>query len=326
MRLIGVIKDPQQADKLAAWLLTNDIETKLEAGRDDKTEIWVRDEDLLEQAKSELKAFEENPDDPRYTAARGEAERLLKEKQKKARAAKKNMVKVRAGETSRRVGPMTRTVIFLCLIVAIFTRFGDPQQLEQGANRALQFVALDPPAAAEFADDYLAQKDSLNLRLASLKRGEVWRLITPIFIHYSFFHFLFNMLWFLQFGRMIENRYGTVWLAILVLVVAAVSNLAQGIAPVGMGGSPPVPSSGILITHFGGLSGVVYGLFGFILVKQFTDRSSGFFLPQLTIVILLAFLVFCMLPIASESFGMSIANWCHGVGFLAGVVMGQIKR
>ena len=164
----------------------------------------------------------------------------------------------------------------------------------------------------------------MDLRLASIQGGEIWRLVTPIFIHYGIFHFLFNMLWFLQFGRMIEGRYGTVWMAILVVATAILSNCAQGIAPERLGGSAPYFLSGILISSFGGLSGVVYGLFGFIVVKQFNDPRSGLFLPQLTIVLLLGWMIFCMLPVAESMIG-GVANWAHGIGFLAGVVMGYMK-
>ena len=37
--------------------------------------------------------------------------------------------------------------------------------------------------------------------LDELRRGEVWRLLTPCFVHMSFIHLLFNMMWIFDLGR-----------------------------------------------------------------------------------------------------------------------------
>ena len=133
-------------------------------------------------------------------------------------------------------GPVVKTIIGLCILVAILTNFGAPQSREQGANRALQFVAVDKPLSTELTEQYTNKSDNLNVRLASLKRGEFWRLVTPIFIHYGPMHIIFNVLMFLQFGRLIEGRYGSMWMAILILVCAVLSNFAQGVVPDAIGG------------------------------------------------------------------------------------------
>ena len=326
MRLIGVTEGQKKVGNFAAWLLTQEIETKVETTDDGKVEVWVKEEDYFKAALGQYEEFLKNPDDPKYAAAVTEANQILREKEKKRREIQKKQMKVprSSGGMGAPTGPMTKTVMILCLLVAILTNFGDKEQWDQGVFRALQFLAVDQPQSLAFEEAYLNDRDAIGLRLASLQRGEIWRLVTPMFIHYSIFHFLFNMLWFLQFGRMIEGRYGTVWMVILVVATATLSNFAQGVAPERLGGSAPNFPSGILISSFGGLSGVVYGLFGFIVVKQFSDPRSGFFLPQLTIVLLLGWMVFCMLPV-SESMGYHVANWAHAVGFLSGVVLAYLK-
>ena len=326
MRLIGVTEGQKKVGNFAAWLLTQEIETKIETTDDGKVEVWVKEEDHFKTALSQYEQFLKNPDDPKYASAVGEANQILREKEKRRREIQKKQMKVprSSGGMGTPTGPMTKTVMILCLLVAILTNFGAKEQWDQGVFRALQFLAVDQPQSLELAEAYLEDRDAVDLRLASIQGGEIWRLVTPIFIHYSIFHFLFNMLLFLQFGRMIEGRYGTVWMAILVVAVAIFSNFAQGVAPERLGGSAPNFPSGILISSFGGLSGVVYGLFGFIVIKQYSDPRSGFFLPQLTIVLLLGWMVFCMLPV-SGSIGFHIANWAHGIGFLAGVVMAYLK-
>lgn len=327
MRLIGVTEGQQKVGNFAAWLLTQEIETKIETTEDGKMEVWVKEEDHFKTALAQYEEFLANPEDPKYSSAVSEANQILRKQEKKRREIQKKQMNVprSSGGMGTPTGPMTKTVMILCLLVAILTNFNQDKTLqEQGANRALQFVAVDQPQSLELAETYLEDRDAIGLRLASIQRGEIWRLVTPIFIHYGIFHFLLNMLWFLQFGRMIEGRYGTVWMAILVVAIAILSNFAQGVAPERLGGSAPYFPSGILISSFGGLSGVVFGLFGFIVIKQYSDPRSGFFLPQLTIVILLGYMVFCMLPVATPLVG-SIANWCHVIGFLSGVVMAYLK-
>jgi len=268
MRLIGVTEGQQKVGNFAAWLLTQEIETKIETTEDGKMEVWVKEEDHFKTALAQYEEFLANPEDPKYSSAVSEANQILRKQEKKRREIQKKQMNVprSSGGMGTPTGPMTKTVMILCLLVAILTNFNQDKTLqEQGANR-----------------------------------------------------------WFLQFGRMIEGRYGTVWMAILVVAIAILSNFAQGVAPERLGGSAPYFPSGILISSFGGLSGVVFGLFGFIVIKQYSDPRSGFFLPQLTIVILLGYMVFCMLPVATPLVG-SIANWCHVIGFLSGVVMAYLK-
>jgi GlpG protein len=117
------------------------------------------------------------------------------------------------------------------------------------------------------------------------------------------------MIWFFQLGRMIEALRGTVRLAIFILLIAVLSCVAQAIAPSAWGGTP----------RFGGMSGVVYGLFGYAWMKSIFDTQPGFYLGQSTVIIMLGWLFLCMTPAIPN-----VANVAHVVGLIAGIATGYL--
>ena len=50
MRLIGVTEGQKKVGNFAAWLLTQEIETKVETTDDGKVEVWVKEEDYFKAA------------------------------------------------------------------------------------------------------------------------------------------------------------------------------------------------------------------------------------------------------------------------------------
>ena len=171
------------------------------------------------------------------------------------------------------------------------------------------------------------EPDSTRLRMGSITQGEVWRLITPIFIHFGAIHIIFNMYWLISFGGQIESRRGAWRFIALVLFTAVCSNLAQATAPGDLGGSRvSALGNGEVMMLLGGFSGVVYGLFGYVWMRvQFTP-NSGFMLAPSTVMILMIWLFFCMTPLSSELLGIRVANWAHGVGLLAGMAVGYAPK
>ena len=138
--------------------------------------------------------------------------------------------------------------------------------------------------------------------LDHLKHGQVWRPITPIFIHWSIFHLIFNLFWLRDLGGMIEVQRGTRILLPLVLAVAILSNVAQYYYE--------GPSA------FGGMSGVNYGLFGYIWVKGRFQPYLGLGISQQSTMILMAWLFLCMTGWVGP-----IANAAHVVGLLVGAAV-----
>jgi GlpG protein len=114
------------------------------------------------------------------------------------------------------------------------------------------------------------------------------------------------MLWLRDLGSMIEGRQSTGQLAVLVLTIAAGSNLAQFFYR----GAP----------NFGGMSGVVYGLLGYIWLRGKFDPASGLFLHPSTVVMMLIWLVAGFTGVLGP-----IANFAHLAGLMMGVVWGYLS-
>jgi GlpG protein len=147
-----------------------------------------------------------------------------------------------------------------------------------------------------------------------VKQGEVWRLVTPIFIHFGVMHLVFNMLMLYSLGRLIEGRRGTLIFALMVLALAVSSNLAEYYLARSfkegrwaLRGSP----------QFGGMSGVLYGLFGYLWMKGRYDPASGLGVDRTTVLIMLGWFVLCLTGLMGP-----IANVAHAAGLLGGVLLG----
>jgi GlpG protein len=150
--------------------------------------------------------------------------------------------------------------------------------------------------------------------MQSFLAGEIWRVLTPVFLHFSFFHVLFNSLWVWDLGRRLEFLFGKKEYVLFFLITASLANVTQYLW------------AGF--TVFGGMSGFVYALVGFILVShRFSPRKLTAVPPGL-LVFMIAWLVLCMTGIVDFFAGVSIANAAHVGGFLAGCgyALATLKR
>lgn len=145
--------------------------------------------------------------------------------------------------------------------------------------------------------------------LSAVQSGEVWRLVTPIFIHFGILHLVFNMLWMKDLGHLIEHRWSSRTLVLLVLVSAVLSNIAQFVVNWDF-------QNGVRYANAlsGGMSGVVYALLGYIWIRGRCDPSAGIRLPQSLVLMMLGWLVFCMTGLLGH-----IGNTAHVVGLVVGM-------
>ena len=323
MRLIGSLPSESEARSFVSWLLTKSIECHVEQDGDKDFDIWVKDEDGFETAKSELIEFRANPKNEKYRKAVAEAQKIEDQKVARQKKIQQNMQGSGKPRGIFETAPLTMVMVMICAVVALLTGFGSAEYDQRAVARALKFVAVDSPSD-ELKQAWMTNPDSMEVRLASIYRGELWRTISPIFYHHGTFHLVFNMLWLVQLGRMIETRYGTLRLAMIVVFSAIVSNVIQCVVPFQLGGAAPILQNNLLINHLGGMSGVVYALFGFIWFRMLYDPESRFFLPQSTVIILIGWLFFCMLsPQLGGVMGDGrVANWAHGAGMVMGLLLG----
>ena len=180
--------------------------------------------------------------------------------------------------------PLTVTLIAISIAVTIATNFGKNLDL-----------------FAEFAmTAYGGQFAFIELR-----SGQFWRLYTPMFVHLHPLHLIFNlyMCWIL--AGVIERVKGTWTLLLLVLLIAPISHLAQYV---------------VAGPNFGGLSGVLYGLFGYLWMRSVLLPNDGFFIPQIVVVQLI---IWAMLGLTGF---LHMANGAHFGGLFAGMALGALPR
>lgn len=184
------------------------------------------------------------------------------------------------------LAPVSMVLIGACLLVALISNLG-----------------ADPMAVRGLFFPDLRQGGVLDSPLIFI------RTLTPALLHFGAVHLVFNLLWLWYFGRMIEPVLGWWRISALVLLTAFGGNMAQYLWS----------GNGM----FGGMSGVVYGLLGFIWMWQTVQPQSALRLPTAMIMVFLVALVL-MGVLAS---GM-IATAAHlgGLlsGMLAGVVLGKL--
>ena len=134
--------------------------------------------------------------------------------------------------------------------------------------------------------------------------SNIWRFVSPIFLHFGVEHLIFNTLAFWYLGSIVERNIGRMVFIALILFVAVISNVSQLI------------SDGPL---FGGLSGVVYGLIGFTFLYQKLVRDLS--VPKGLLIVSVIWMALGMTNVlASIGFG-NMANAAHITGLLAGVFL-----
>ena len=140
---------------------------------------------------------------------------------------------------------------------------------------------------------------------STLHSGQLWRLMTPVFLHFGALHFVFNMLWLWEIGRRVEGMQSAGRLLALIVLCGVGGNVCQYLY------------SGSAL--FGGMSGVIYGLLGYTWLWGRLRPSEHFRLAPGIMVVMMIWLVVCAVGlIEALGFG-AIANAAHLSGLMLGL-------
>ncbi len=288
MRQIGTLDNAENARLFCEYLLTKGVTTRTDRNGSD-WEIWVFDEHHVETARDAFLRFQENPAAEEFVVSAQAAEQLRQEQERRVAAALRQRRRNQPRQTRRNDPadlPVTLTLIVVSIIVTIAisleeTRFGliTDLSITSYAPAGLEHIQFMPG-------------------LPEIRGGQVWRLFTPIFTHFGPLHLLMNMIITYQFGTLLESYLRSWRFLLLVLFIAATSNLAQYYW------SGPT---------FGGMSGVDFGLFGFLWINGHFNPASGMRLRQDFVYFMLGFMVLCFTGIIGP-----IANAAHVMGLVSG--------
>lgn len=339
MRLIGTLKNENTARKFAHFLHEKGIEASVDVQFDSTTgllsyQVWVHDEDRLRDATALLEEFEHNPEDRQYDLPPSPPP---------------------PGPPPKRRRPiLTWFLSALCVFLYILDVTQELPLAQKGIDQdAFLFTPLQAELLYDFPSPFkefvqnptrqgLADLEKTpyfqgyythavaSLRgedpalvdgplFTDIRKGEVYRLFTPILLHGGFLHILFNLLWFWVLAGPIEERVGIGRLFLMMGAIALISNTAQYLM------SGP---------FFLGISGVVAGLAGFMWMRQKRAPWEGYPMQRSTFLFLALYLIamfglsvfsfftqsFTNLPLTPN-----IANTAHLVGAGVGIFLGRLS-
>lgn len=281
--MVKVLEVPLQLDlaEFAAFLWRHQIPHRI-VEQPDRQELWVAHDISVDRVRGLFELWQQGAD----------LERLD--------------LRSRRSKSSSAVGfwrqqPLTLLLILLSCAASLLIGFGD------------NLAWLRQLTIAEL----IQQRNELYTTglAGTFESGQLWRLITPIFLHFNTPHLLFNMLWVWVVGSRIEQRQGRLVLLGLVLLSGILANLAQYVA------------SGPL---FGGMSGVVFALLAYSWLWDRRYPHLRFELPSALMPLMVVWLLLGFTGVL-EGLGMgAIANTAHLAGLLVGLayvpLVGRILR
>ncbi|MDE3269809.1 MAG: rhomboid family intramembrane serine protease [Pseudomonadota bacterium] len=272
MRRIGKVPKEQVA-VFANFLRSRGLEVAIRHGDQDDVELWAEDEDKIDAAKDSLQVYLADP-----TAEQFQRLPTIAPTVKKTNS---RYIDVRT-QIFHRPALKAITTALIAISVLVFIA----RQALPSLDALLIYSAYAQPLFKE------------------IRAGEVWRLLTPIFLHFNLLHIIFSMLWLHVLGSQLEQREGGKYLLLLVVAIGIISNTCQYL---------------MAASIFGGFSGVVYGLLGYVWIMGKFKPRSGYILDNFTLGFMLVWLFMGIIGMVGN-----IASAAHVFGFISGVVWGLI--
>lgn len=286
--MIRIASIPETVDlgPFSQWLDAQQVVHEI-VSADGHQELFVEGEHLREPV---TRALEQYMDDPRFHGGAGSGSGQADPRRRVVRGVAGHW---QAGPKDAMV---TFTLIVAAGIVAWITAFGAREPL------MVMLTAVNP---LEWPISTVQQR--MDALVGTLASGQVWRLLTPDLLHFSVMHLVFNavMLWFL--GSQIEAIDGRRHIVGLILLTSLAANVPQYLI------------SGPL---FGGLSGVVYGVLGYVwIANQWYPR---FQFPPALMTVAVIWLLIGFTPLTQALIGANMANAAHLGGLLSGLLYGFV--
>lgn len=269
MQRLIQLSNLRAAQAFIDYMATKHIRIESHVQPNQTVELWLVDDEQLAFVQQELEQFLINPTDKRYLDASWQTNDNSTNIPY-PRVNYLDMIKQRAGW-------LTLSVIVLCIVNFIFMQI-------VGISDVMALFSF-PEGPEQF--------------------GEIWRWVTPAFIHFSVLHISFNLVMWWYIGGNVEQRLGSGKLFIIAFFSAIISNYVEYI----FNGN-----------NFGGLSGVVYALIGYGWLMGEKAPQTGVYLERALMIVSVVWLVAGYFGI----FGMAIANAAHLSGLLVGLTMALI--
>ncbi len=276
MRKIGTLNSLDKADIFRNYLKGLGVDTGLV--EDSELDIWVLDDEDQEKALRDFEEFLTNPELPKF-----------KQIEQPRPIVEKKINKKRTLESKKYVFQLNMVLIVISLIF-FFMLFMDRSG----------FLRLSMLYSANLSS-FLGDKN-----FSEILTGQIWRFVTPIFIHGDLLHILFNLYWLYRLGNEVEERMGSWKYLIFIVLVSACSNTAYYV---------------VAGPNFGGLSGLIYALVGFLWSLEKSDPKVYYKDVDRSIFIFFTVWYVSSWVLTGAGFA-KIANTIHAVGALVGILFG----
>lgn len=336
MRQIGTLPHENNARRLINYYKKLEIESSCEVVFEPQSshmnyQIWIKDEDKIDEASQIFAEFEKNPTDSKFDAPEPEPEPIPEP--------------VDDGSVPEKPSHHFHTYLtyFLIALCAFVFFISTLQRIEITKTKKVEEITpiqallmYDVPERFDNGEldgnspywkglyGWVVAKFKASSPASSegplfekIREGEIWRLFTPCILHKDLLHILFNMLWLWYLGRPIEQRIGPLRVLLFTLVAGVLTNTCQYLM------SGP---------FFIGYSGIVTALAGFIWMREKISPWEGYPLNRGTILFLLFFILailglqiaaFLIQVFTSYSFAPNIANTAHVSGLIIGAILGR---
>jgi rhomboid protease GluP len=204
---------------------------------------------------------------------------------------------------AREIKDYPATALFSLIWILVFAAMVAVRLRDEPSPGWWRFLVLGIGDAHRFGD----------LTLRDLGRGEIWRLITSTFVHYSVIHIVLNLLAFYLLGTLVESWYGAPQFILIYGLTGGLGNLVSALIRYAIGSSPSV--------HSGGGSVVIMGLIGLCAVMGWRSRTAmgsdlGWQMSK----------ALGLTGLLGIAFPRYIDNWGHAGGALVGFPLGLMHR